>query len=132
MYQTFPSAKPYTTRRMAFSPPMNPDIVALAQGGGFQPVWPVMASIQRVTESTGFTTIGGQPVHENALGAYVEASLLRRDDPILRAFWTDEPARAWQTFWLFFWAALAGLAFAILIEAVRPFVELLGEPRHLR
>jgi hypothetical protein len=64
-----PERETYTTRRIAFAPPLNPDIIAIASEGGFQPVLPIMASIQRVTESTGFNTIGGTPVHDHTIGS---------------------------------------------------------------
>lgn len=120
-----PERETYATRRIAFSPPLNNDMLVKAQEGGFVPIWPLDASIQRVTESTGFTTSGGQRVDDSTIAATYEAYRLTPTDPILRAFWTDERARSWQTFWLLFWAALAGLGFAMLLEAVRPFIEIL-------
>jgi len=121
-----PERETFTTRRIAFSPPLNKDITDAAGEGGFALVWPVIASIQRVTESTGFGTSGGEPVHNDTLASVLEASALTAQDPILRAFWTDERARSWQTFWLFFWAASASLGFGMLVEAARPFIEMIG------
>lgn len=121
-----PERETYVTRRIAFSPPTNKDILAKARAGGFEPVWPVMANIQRVTESTGFTTFGGRPVHDNAFGSITEASYLTLLDPVLRAYWSDEPSRSWQTFWLFFLAVVSGLGAAMLLEAVRPWIERIG------
>jgi hypothetical protein len=102
---------------------MNKDIMAKARVGGYEAVWPVMANVQRVTESTGFVTTGGRRVHDDTAGSITEASYLTTADPILRAFWTDEPARAWQTFWLFFLAAVSALGMAMLVEASQPWIE---------
>jgi hypothetical protein len=121
----FPQRETYTTRRIAISPPINSEIIARAQQGGFEPVWPFIVSVQRVTNSTGFTTTGGQPIQNNALGAILEGRLLTQADPIVRAFWTNERARSWQTFWLFVLAAVAGLGFAALLEAVGPWINAL-------
>jgi hypothetical protein len=118
-----PERETYVTRRIAFEPPQNQDTMAAAMSGGFVPVYPLMVSIQRVTESTGFATSGGKRVHDNTIGAVLESSYLTQNDPILRAFWSDERARTRQTFWLFTMAALAGVGFAAILEAARPLIE---------
>lgn len=118
-----PERETYVTRRIAFEPPLNQDTMTAAASGGFLPVFPLMVSIQRVTESTGFTTSGGERVRDNPIGAVLESSYLSQNDPIIRAFWSDERARTRQTFWLFTMAALAGIGFAAILEAIRPLVE---------
>jgi len=102
-----PDLETCTSCRMAFAPPLSRDILALASRGGFNPIMPVMANIQRVPQSTGFSTTGGRRVHDHVLGSITEASYLDANDPILRAFWADEPKRSWQSFWLFFLAAIS-------------------------
>jgi hypothetical protein len=122
-----PDRETFTSRRIAFSPPGNTDIMTAARRDGYEAVWPISASIQRVTESTGFTSIGGDPVHDDTIGAIEEAVVLTPQDRILRAYWTDEPARSWQTFWLFFLALVAALGVAMILEAIRPSIDALSK-----
>jgi len=121
-----PERETFVTRRIAFAPPTNSDIEATVREGGYEPLWPAMVSIQRVTESTAFVTSGGKRVHDNPIGATTEASYLTPQDPILRAYWSDERARTYQTFGLFFLAVTSAVGAAMLVEALRPWIERLS------
>lgn len=121
-----PERETFTTRRIAFLPPLTKEITAHVIDGGYKYLMPMMVSIQRVTESTGFNTSGGVRVHDHRLASLLEASYLNPEDLLLRAFWTDERARSAQTFWLFVLAGIVGAGFAMLVEAVRPIVESLA------
>jgi hypothetical protein len=118
-----PDMETCTTCRMAFAPPLNRDLIAIASQDGYQPVLPVMANVQRIAEATGFFTSGGRRVHDHMLGSITESAYLDARDPILRAFWTDESKRSWQSFWLFFLAAASALGVALIFEALRPLID---------
>jgi hypothetical protein len=111
-----PQADSFVTRRIAFEPPLQKDLLSRLSGAPVKSEW---VSIERLAGSSGVTFSGGERVHSSALGAILEAQEINPQDPIVRAYWTDEERIGARDFILFLAAALIGLATAGLFEWLR-------------
>ncbi len=131
-----PAAPSYAIRNIAFMAPdygaqhyvSDPDNLAR-----YWTVYPERLAF-KIMGDPNIDVSYGVKIETDRFGETINEYEVSASHPYVRAHWTDEAASARRDVWLFYAAALFGLASATLLEAMRPLIErlpgLLRRSRH--
>lgn len=117
---TLPEHETYATRAVAFLPATLSPKMWATSFRRFGPVYPEFIAFNVAGNADVSVGAPEAPGFVATLFGYYEVS---PNHPMVRARWTDIQSSAHREFWLFFAAALAGVAAGTLIEFVRPYLE---------